>query len=180
MKLNLKIKPDIILVDDQMVFRQGLKAIINYENIGSVIGEAGSGEEFIHLLSTLRPDLVLMDIEMPQMNGLEAVRKSLEILPDLKIVAISAYSEEKYNTEMMKLGAKGFIPKSSGINELEYVIKAVMKGESCFDHRTTKGKQEDFFQNDNQDVISRENETRHSEKMRFFPWFVKQDINVRL
>jgi len=70
-------KPDIIIVDDHQIFRQGLKAIINYQEVGSVIAEASSGEEFIHYLSTLKPDLVLMDIDMPQMNGFEAVQKGL-------------------------------------------------------------------------------------------------------
>ena len=175
MKPLLKIKPDIIIVDDHQIFRQGLKAIINYENIGSVIGEASSGEEFINLLCKLRPDLVLMDIEMPKMNGFEALCQSLEMLPDLKIIAFSVYSNAQYYDEMRKLGAKGFVQKSSGINELEYAIKIVMKGESYFINNASKQYLDDITQNEKINIIQKENNSSIPKgKMRFFPWFESQ------
>lgn len=125
-------KPTLIIVDDHLIFQQGLKAIINAENIATVIGEASNGKDFIELLSLHKPDLVLMDIDMPQMNGMEATQKALEIMPDIKIIALTMFSDEEYYYKMIDLGVKGFILKSSGINEIEKAIHDVMLGESYF------------------------------------------------
>ena len=125
-------KPDIIIVDDHLIFRQGLKSLVTFENIATVIGEASNGIEFIELLSNLKPDLVLMDIDMPRMNGMEATQKALELMPDLKIIAFSMFSDEEYYYKMIDVGVKGFILKSSGISELEKAIQDVMMGESYF------------------------------------------------
>ncbi len=125
-------KPTIIIVDDHLIFRQSLKSLITVENIGNVIGEASDGREFIKLLSLPSPDLVLMDIDMPNMNGMEATQKALEILPDLKIIVFSMFGDEEYFKKMVELGVKGFILKSSGINEVENAIKEVMNGKTYF------------------------------------------------
>jgi len=132
MNYNLTEKPNIVIVDDHLIFRQGLKSIITAENIAKVVGEASNGIEFIQLLSRLKPDLVLMDIDMPHMNGLDATEKAIELMPDLKIVAFSMFSDEEYYYKMIDRGVKGFILKSSGINELENAIQKVMMGESYF------------------------------------------------
>ncbi len=125
-------KPEIIIVDDHLVFRQGLKSIITIEKMATVIGEASDGAGFMALLSRLKPDLVLMDIDMPVMNGLEATRQALELKPDLKIIAFTMFGEEQYFNNMIDLGVKGFILKSSGINELEDAIEDVMNGKCYF------------------------------------------------
>jgi len=125
-------KPNIILVDDHLIFRQGLKSIFTIENIANVIGEASNGLELLNLLTHLKPDLVLMDIDMPHMNGLEATEKALELMPELKIIAFSMFSDEEYYYKMIDRGVKGFILKTSGINELENAIKNVMSGDTYF------------------------------------------------
>jgi DNA-binding NarL/FixJ family response regulator len=125
-------KPEIVIVDDHLIFRQGLKSIISLEDIANVIGEASNGIELLDLLKTLKPDLVLMDIDMPRMNGLDATEKALELIPDLKIIAFSMFSDEEYYYKMIDRGVKGFILKTSGINELENAINKVMAGESYF------------------------------------------------
>jgi DNA-binding NarL/FixJ family response regulator len=125
-------KPDIVIVDDHLIFRQGLKSIITLENIANVIGEASNGIELLELLQIIKPDLVLMDIDMPRMNGLDATEKALEIIPELKIIAFSMFSDEEYYYKMIDRGVKGFILKTSGINELENAINKVMAGESYF------------------------------------------------
>jgi DNA-binding NarL/FixJ family response regulator len=125
-------KPDIIIVDDHLIFRQGLKSLITAENFATVIGEASNGKEFLELLSFLKPDLVLMDIDMPHMNGIDATQRALEIIPDLKIIIFTMFGDEEYYYKMIDLGVKGFILKSSGINELEKAIHDVMIGESFF------------------------------------------------
>jgi DNA-binding NarL/FixJ family response regulator len=125
-------KPDIIIVDDHLIFRQGLKSLITIENIANVIAEASNGIEFIGLLSSHRPDLVLMDIDMPQMNGIEATKRALELMPGLRIIAFTMFGDEEYYYKMIDLGVKGFILKSSGIHELEKAIQDVMMGECYF------------------------------------------------
>lgn len=125
-------KPNIIIVDDHLIFRQGLKSLIVAENLATVIGEASNGIEFIELLSSLQPDLILMDIDMPKMNGMEATQRALELMPELKIIAFTMFGDEEYYYKMIDLGVKGFILKSSGINELEKAIQDVMMGESYF------------------------------------------------
>jgi len=125
-------KPEIIIVDDHLIFRQGLKSLFTIENIATVIGEASNGNEFIDLLSTLKPDLVLMDIDMPHMNGMEATQKALELMPEIKIIAFTMFGDEEYYYKMVELGVRGFILKSSGIAELEKAIEDVMNGESYF------------------------------------------------
>ena len=125
-------KPNIIIVDDHQIFRQGIKSIITLENIANVIGEASNGEEFLDLLSKQKPDLVLLDIDMPLMNGLEATEKALALMPDLKIIAFTLFGDEEYFLKMIELGAMGYILKSSDISELEKAIHVIMKGEKYF------------------------------------------------
>lgn len=132
MKTQLYKKPSIILVDDHLIFRQGLKSLITFEKIGSVIGEASDGNEFIKLLSVPFPDLVIMDIDMPNMNGMEATQIALELKPDLKIIVFSMFGDEEYYNKMIEIGVKGFILKSSGINEVEKAIHNVIMGKTYF------------------------------------------------
>jgi DNA-binding NarL/FixJ family response regulator len=132
MTSNVKIKPDVIIVDDHLIFRQGLKSLLTSKNIATVIGEASDGKEFLELLLKMKPDVVLMDIDMPHMNGMEATQKSLELFPDLKIITFTMFGDEVYYHKMINLGVKGFILKSSGIEELKKAITEVMNGESYF------------------------------------------------
>jgi DNA-binding NarL/FixJ family response regulator len=124
--------PDIVLVDDHLIFRQGIKSIVNFESIGIVIGEASNGNEFMNLILKHKPDLVLMDIDMPGMDGFEATKKALEVYPDLKIIAFSVFEEEDCLLRMIEYGAWGFILKTSGLSELETAIQTVMEGERYF------------------------------------------------
>ena len=121
-------KPKIILVDDHLPFRNGLKSILTIENIADVIGEASNGVEFIEQLALLDPDLVIMDIDMPKMNGIEATQKALEIRPNLKIIVFTMFGDNEYLEKMNSLGIKAYLLKSSGINELEKAINDVMTG----------------------------------------------------
>ena len=91
-------KPDIIIVDDHLIFRQGLKSLITIENIATVIAEASNGREFIDLLASHKPDLVLMDIDMPQMNGMEAAQKALlelydQVMQQIVITPLGEYAD---------------------------------------------------------------------------------------
>jgi len=128
----MKKKPQIVLVDDHVLFRKGLKSIITERKIGVIIGEASDGEEFIELLSHVNPDLVLMDIEMPKMNGMEASYQALKLMPQLKIIAYTMFGEGVYYYRMHAIGVKGFIAKDGRIEELEKAINEVMMGKTYF------------------------------------------------
>ena len=128
MNKNLK----IIIVDDHALFREGLKLLIEEEEIGEVIAEAENGQVFLDLLAKNTPDLVLMDIEMPVVNGLQATIKAMAIMPGLKILALTlAYSKDKY-TNMLNAGVMGIVLKNSGKHELEIAIKTVIAGNRYF------------------------------------------------
>ena len=122
----------IIIVDDHKIFRQGLKSLIVNERMAEVIAEACNGKEFLDILHKHSPDLVLMDIEMPEMNGVDATRLAIQNNPDLKILVLSTFGDELHYYNIIQAGAKGFVLKSSGINELQTAIKDVAAGESYF------------------------------------------------
>ncbi len=128
--MNKKIT--VILVDDHRMFRDGLKHLLVGEDIADVIGEASTGKEFLNLIEQSMPDLVLMDIEMPELNGIDATKIATEKYPDLKVLALTMSSEQVYYQNMISAGAKGFILKTSGIEELKKAIFEVSKGESYF------------------------------------------------
>jgi len=129
------------------------------ENIANIIGEASNGIELLKLLTQLKPDLVLMDIDMPHMNGLEATEKALELMPDLKIIAFSMFSDEEYYYKMIDRGVKGFILKTCGINELETAIKNVMMGDSYFSNELLRKIINNFGHANNAKPLMHENLT---------------------
>lgn len=122
----------IIIVDDHSLFREGIKLLIENEGFGKVIAEAENGQVFLDLISTHKPDLVIMDIEMPVMGGFEATKKALKIQPDLKILVLSMLSGKTNYFDMINAGAMGFVLKTSGKQEFEKAINAIMNGESYF------------------------------------------------
>jgi DNA-binding NarL/FixJ family response regulator len=128
----MEIKHKIVIVDDHDMFRKGVKALLKKCSHIEFIGEAANGVDFLKLIATNQPDVVLMDISMPEMNGIEATRQALLLNPNLKILALSMFGDEEYYYKMIQAGVKGFIIKSSGINELEYAIEEVAKGSSFF------------------------------------------------
>jgi DNA-binding NarL/FixJ family response regulator len=125
-------KYKIFIVDDHEIFRDGLKSLINNEEIGIVIGEAGNGQQFLDLLEKITPDLVLMDIDMPIMNGLEATKIAMEKRPNLKILALTMYGDENYYYRMIDAGVKGFLLKTSGMVVFEKAISSVASGQIFF------------------------------------------------
>ena len=122
----------IIIVDDHQLFRNGLKILLNAIPEFEVMGEASNGEEFLKILRDTRAEIALMDINMPEMDGIEATRKGLKICPDLDIIALSMYGEEEYYNKMVDAGAKGFVLKDSYISEVKEAILTVRKGGSYF------------------------------------------------
>jgi DNA-binding NarL/FixJ family response regulator len=122
----------VIVVDDHSLFRNGLKLLLNsFSNI-KLIAEASNGNEFLELLKKETPDVVLMDIDMPGLNGVDATRIALEQYPDLKIISLSMFGEEEYYYRMIEAGAKGFLLKNSEINDVRKAIMNVAEGGNYF------------------------------------------------
>lgn len=122
----------IIVVDDHSLFRESIKLLIETENLGEVIGEAVNGIQFLDLLQTLTPDLVIMDIEMPVMNGLEATEKALALFPNLQILMLTMFSEKADYKTIFKSGARGCVLKTSGKAAFEKSISAVANHQYFF------------------------------------------------
>jgi DNA-binding NarL/FixJ family response regulator len=122
----------IYLVDDHSIFLKGLTLLLNEVPEFKVIGEASNGEDFLRDIEQVQPDVVLMDIRMPGMNGIEATRKALENHPSLNIIALTMFGEQKYYKLMAEAGAKGFMQKDIKKEELIEAIKRVTEGESYF------------------------------------------------
>jgi DNA-binding NarL/FixJ family response regulator len=122
----------IIIADDHQLFRNGLKILLDAFPEFEITGEASNGEEFLKLISNTPADIALMDINMPEMDGIEATRRGLKICPDLDIIALSMYGEEDYYYKMVDAGAKGFLVKDSDISEVKEAILTVKKGGSYF------------------------------------------------
>jgi len=122
----------IIIADDHQLFRNGLKILLNAFPDFEVTGEASNGEEFLKILRNTKAEIALMDINMPEMDGIEATRKGLKLCPDMNIIALSMYGEEEYYYKMVDAGVKGFVLKDSDISEVKEAILTVRKGGSYF------------------------------------------------
>ncbi len=122
----------VFLVDDHKLFRNGLSLLMENEKDIVVTGEAENGKQFCEYLDHEQPDVVLMDIEMPEMDGFEATQTACVRYPDLKVITLTMFGEEHYYLKMIEGGAKGFILKNSDIDEVIKAIKTVFNGGTYF------------------------------------------------
>lgn len=119
---------NVMLVDDHHLVRSGIRRLLDDVAGIKVIDEADSGEAAIRVLRKKKPDVVLMDVNMPGMGGIEATRKMHRLYPDLKIIAITVYGEEPFPTQLMKAGAVGYLTKGCDAQEMTHAIKTVCRG----------------------------------------------------
>jgi DNA-binding NarL/FixJ family response regulator len=122
----------IMIVDDHDLFREGVKYILLRVPEFQIVGDASNGIEYLEKLQTTKPDIVLMDIDMPRMNGFEAIEKSLELYPTLKIITLSMHGDQGHYLRMIELGVKGFVLKDSGCNQLKEAIIEVFNERNYF------------------------------------------------
>jgi DNA-binding NarL/FixJ family response regulator len=115
----------VLIVDDHQVFREGLKLVINHQTDMQVVGEAENGEKAIALTRELLPDIILMDVKMPIMDGAEATSRILAEMPGMKILALSIYDDDGFMANMMRAGALGFILKGCDSEALSGAIRKV-------------------------------------------------------
>lgn len=125
-------KIKIILVDDHQMFRDGLKFVLKQIPEFEIIGTAANGQEYLNLLEAGLPDIVIMDIGMPVMDGIEATQKTTEKYPGIRVIALSMFSDQEYYHKMVAAGVKGFLIKEAGIDELEKAIKTIHQGNVYF------------------------------------------------
>ena len=116
-------KTRVLIVDDHRVFRDGLKLVINHQTDMEVVGEAEDGEKAIALSRELLPDVILMDVKMPILDGAEATSRILAEMPGMKILALSIYDDDGFMANMMRAGALGYILKGCDSEELTNTIR---------------------------------------------------------
>jgi len=121
----------LIVVDDHQIFRESLCELLGKQGY-KILASAKNGLQFLPLLEKHQPDVVIMDIDMPEMDGYHAAKKALQDYPDLKILTLSGYGDEKYYYQMVEAGVKGFVLKNAGINELRQAITDIAGGGSWF------------------------------------------------
>ncbi|MGB9750190.1 MAG: response regulator [Caldisericia bacterium] len=134
--MNKKIK--ILIADDQKLIREGLKVLLEMEEDFTVIGEASNGKEAVDLYIKLRPDIVLMDIQMPIMNGVNAIKKIKEIDELSKIIILTTFDDDEYVFDGLKSGALGYILKDIPIEKLSDTIRTIFKGGALIEPSITK------------------------------------------
>lgn len=128
----------VILAEDHLIVREGLRALLQHEEDIQVVGEAGNGREAVELTERLRPDVVVMDIAMPLMNGMEATRQILEAQPEMKVLVLSAHSDDAYVALVSAIGAAGYLVKQSAAHVLAEAIRKVHAGKKCFSPAVAK------------------------------------------
>ncbi|MCG8698958.1 MAG: response regulator transcription factor [Bacteroidales bacterium] len=126
------VKTKVFLVDDHQMFREGISYVIEKSESFVLIGQASNGQEFHDKIKENVPDIVLMDISMPVMDGIEATRLVMDEYPEVKVIALSMYGEEQYYFKMVEAGAKGFVLKESGKQQLLEALTEVSSGGSYF------------------------------------------------
>jgi len=124
---------NILLAEDHVITRQGIRRLLEDKSDLTVIGEAGDGEEAVQMVTEMQPDVVIMDIAMPKLNGIEATRQIKLTHPRIAVLILSAYDDDEYVFGLLKAGAAGYLLKNSSGDELTHAIRAVYKGEPVLD-----------------------------------------------
>lgn len=143
----------VLLADDHTLMRQGLRALLEREADIKVIGEARNGREAIHRVAALRPDVVIMDISMPRLNGFEATQKISTEHPDTKVVALSMHKEDHHVQALLRAGARGYVPKDAPASELLAAVRAVHDG-GCYLHPKISAKVVDGYLDGNRPRVA--------------------------
>ena len=120
----------ILLADDHAVVRQGFKMILGAQADMEIVGEAANGREAVELAAQLHPDIVVMDVAMPELNGIEATRRLIAANPHTRVIALSMHKDSVYVREILRAGARGYLLKDSDADDLVKAIRAVAGGES--------------------------------------------------
>ena len=136
----------IMIADDHEIVRNGLRSLIEKELDMEVIAEADNGRNAVRLALELAPDIVIMDIAMPDLNGVEAARQIIAALPRIKVIALSMHADKRYVMEMLKAGASGYILKDNAYEELARAIRTALKNRTYLSPQVTETVIGDYVQ----------------------------------
>ncbi len=125
-------KIKVILVDDHQMFRDGVKAVLFDEPDIDIVGEVGNGKDLFALLKTVKPDLIITDITMPDISGIEVAKHITENYSDIKILILSMHSNEEFITKALRFGANGYLPKDTSMAELLEAIHTIYEGDNYY------------------------------------------------
>lgn len=148
-----------MLADDHAVVRSGLRMLLDAQPDMEIIAEAETGVEAVAKVQELRPDIVLMDVEMPGMNGIEATKVIKESVPETAVLALTMYEDDQYFFEMLKAGASGYVPKRAAPDDLVNAIRTVSKGGVFLYPSMAARLVNDYVNRDESDTASDEKET---------------------
>jgi DNA-binding NarL/FixJ family response regulator len=140
----------LFLADDHTIVRQGLAKLLNAEPDLKVIGEAENGREAVKKVEKLQPDVVLMDIAMPLMNGIEATRQITRLTPAPKVIILSMHTHDRYISELLRMGASGYLLKDASGRDIIQAIRAVVKGDTYLSPSISRRVVEDYVSMKNQ------------------------------
>ena len=150
----------VLLAEDHAVVRQGLCALLNTAGHFKIVGEAKTGREAVELAARLKPDVILMDIAMPVLNGLEATRQVLDANPAAKIIILSAHSDDEYIKRTGEAGVRGFLEKQTSAEVLSQAIREVAAGKTYFSPAIAKRLLHEQSRPRDRDGMSKANATR--------------------
>ncbi len=139
-------KINVILADDHTIVRQGFRALLEAEPDMAVVGEAENGRQAVQLAKKLTPDVVVMDIAMPLLNGLEATRQVMKEVPSAKVLILSSYSDDEYVQQLTQAGAAGYLLKQTAVTDLLKAIREARKGNAFFSPAICKRLMEHYRQ----------------------------------
>ncbi len=145
MERNSKIR--VLLVDDHAILRKGVSMLVNAQNDMEVAAEAASGEEALREAQRVQPDVVVMDVSMPEVNVIEATRRMMEVLPRVRVIGLSMYRDAVYVRELLRAGASGYLVKDCDDAELLLAIRAVARGEAYLSPAVTAAVLTDYRRN---------------------------------
>jgi DNA-binding NarL/FixJ family response regulator len=137
-------KTKILIADDHRLFRDGLKALLEKQADMQVVGETADGIATVQAAQEKKPDIILMDISMPELNGIEATRQIIENRPDIRIIMLSMHSDQRYIAECLKAGAVGYILKDCPTEELLIAIRAVANKQVYLSRKITESLVRDY------------------------------------
>jgi len=132
------VKTRILIADDHAMLREGMRNLIKQEKDFELVGEAADGEEAVRLAAELKPDIIIMDIVMPKLNGVEATKQIKQVSPSSALLILTAYSDIRYIVGLLEAGACSYLLKNSPAKEIVRAIRAVRSGESVLDPDVTR------------------------------------------